>query len=602
LDDHSRGAEWGSDAVAGFLSDLGFEYVALNPGASFRSLHDSIVNFTGNSTPKMIVCLHEEHTVAIAHGYAKVSGRPMLAAVHTSVGLMHASMAIFNAYCDRVPVVVLGAQGPLDAAQRRPWIDWLHTSADQAALVRPFLKWDDEPHSITAAAESLQRAAGLATQRPAGPTFVTFDSAMQERRLTEEERSLPRLRAMEVIEPIPDVGSLGAELAAARRPVLLIGRVDRSPEGWAARLALAETVGAHVVTDLRVGASFPTDHPLHIGPPGLALSDRARRTVAESDLVLALDWIDLAGAMKEAGPRDDSAAAVVSISPDAYVHNGWTKDHQGLFPLTRHILGSPDRVVNQLVTDVEAVLGDMPRSKPIRSATHPAVSLARDHHASDASDLDDQTTEPMTIRQLGIAVRRALQDCKTTYIRLPIGWPGDILNFREPLDYLGYDGGGGIGSGPGMAVGAALALKSTHRLPVAILGDGDFLMGCSAVWSAASEGVGLLILVSNNRSYFNDVLHQERVAKERERPTANRWIGQRIDDPAVDIAELSRAFGARGHGPISSPEALVTLIGDSIQPVIGGQVVVIDVAVRAEYDGIARGTITQHVPGTGRRQ
>lgn len=576
--------QWGSDLVAQAFADLGFDYLALNPGASFRALHDSVVNFGQNQLPKIVLCLHEEHAVAIAHGYAKVSGRPMLVAVHTAVGLMHASMAIFNAYCDRVPVVILGAQGPLDASIRRPWIDWIHTAADQAALIRPFIKWDDEPHSVAAGLESLQRAAGLAMQSPRGPVYVTFDSTIQEALLTQSERGLPRRTPMNVIEPIPDVRALSSDLARARRPVFLMGRVGRSQSSWAQRTALAELTNAKVVTDLRVGAAFPTTHRLHVGPPGLALSAAARDVMRDSDFILAFDWVDLAGSLKQAGVDPSEHRKVGSISPDSYVHNGWTKDHQGLFPTTRHILGSPDRAVEALVTQM--------RAEPSRSEGTsrrdglPDASVL--HVAESPKPLHEiPAVDGLSMRHIGEALNRICQGLDSTIIRLPIGWPGDVLHFHGPLDYLGSDGGGGIGSGPGMAVGAALALKGTGRIPIAILGDGDFLMGSSALWSAVSEGLGLLVIVANNRSYFTDVLHQEQMAIFRGRPVGNKWVGQRIDDPPVNIAGLGVALGATGVGPINDAVHLEEALIRAFAEVSQGRVVVVDTLVAPALEGPA---------------
>src|SRR5665213_2457202 len=129
---------WGSDAIAALLRAADIPYVVLNPGASFRGLHDSLVNFLGNERPRMLLCLHEDHVISIAQAYAKVTGKPLLTVVHSNVGLMHASMGIFNAWCDRMPMVVIGANGPMDAMKRRPWIDWIHTTQDQGALVRSF--------------------------------------------------------------------------------------------------------------------------------------------------------------------------------------------------------------------------------------------------------------------------------------------------------------------------------------------------------------------------------------------------------------------------------------------------------------------------------
>src|SRR6266478_2689843 len=231
---------WGSDAIAAMLRALDIPYIALNPGASFRGLHDSLVNYLGNERPQLLLCLHEESAVAMAHGYAKASGRMMGVALHSNVGLMHATMAIFNAWCDRVPMLILGATGPWDAARRRPWIDWIHTSSDQGALVRDYTKWDNQPGSVPAAYEALLRAAQMAMTAPCGPTYVNLDAALQESKLADLP-PLPdasRFRAPEPPRPAPElVARAAALLSGAAAPVLLIGRGHRTTESWRARVA-----------------------------------------------------------------------------------------------------------------------------------------------------------------------------------------------------------------------------------------------------------------------------------------------------------------------------------------------------------------------------
>src|SRR5437868_2227480 len=255
---------FGSDAVAATLRSLAIPYVALNPGSSYRGLHDSLANFLGNTAPQMLLCLHEEHAVAIAHGYAKVTGRPLAVAVHANVGLMHATMAIFNAWCDRMPVLILGATGPVDAAKRRPWIDWIHTARDQGALVRPYVKWDDQPTSPPAMREALVRAAWLACTPPMAPVYVNFDAELQEAPL---DAPLPPIDTPRFTPEAPGgvssalLKKAADTLRASQRPLFLIGRASRSEEAWNARVRLAELFGASVLTDLRVGAAFPTDHP-----------------------------------------------------------------------------------------------------------------------------------------------------------------------------------------------------------------------------------------------------------------------------------------------------------------------------------------------------
>src|SRR3954465_11112314 len=246
--------EWASDAVAEMLRALEEPFIALYPDASYRGLHDSLVNHLGNERPEIVVCLQDEHAVAVAHGYAKVTRRPMALTLHANVGLMHATMALFNAFCDRVPLIALGATGPVDAALRRPWIDWIHTAADQGALVRSYVKWDDQPASAAAAVEAMARADQVTRTYPSAPVYVCLDAALQESELA-PGLALPDLaRHRPTAPPEParaDVEAAAAILAGAERPVLLAGRTGRGEAEWEARIRLAERLGARVLTDLK---------------------------------------------------------------------------------------------------------------------------------------------------------------------------------------------------------------------------------------------------------------------------------------------------------------------------------------------------------------
>src|SRR5438309_3860165 len=238
---------WGSDGIAALLRALDIPYLALNPGASYRGLHDSIVNYLGNERPQMLLCLHEEAAVAIAHGYARTSGRMMGAVLHSNVGLMHGTMAIFNAWCDRVPMLILGATGPWDAARRRPWIDWIHTASDQGALVRDYTKWDNQPASVSAAYEALLRAVHVAQTAPCGPTYVNLDAALQEAKIgpLPPLPDVSRYRAPEAVVPRAELIEAAAQLlSAAQHPVILAGRLARAGAGWKSRVALAEKLHA----------------------------------------------------------------------------------------------------------------------------------------------------------------------------------------------------------------------------------------------------------------------------------------------------------------------------------------------------------------------
>jgi thiamine pyrophosphate-dependent acetolactate synthase large subunit-like protein len=565
---------FGSDVVADTLRALDIPFIALTPGASYRGLHDSIVNYLGNTTPQMLLCVHEESAVAIAHGYAKVTGKALVAAVHSNVGLQHATMAMFNAWCDRMPMVVLGATGPVDAMKRRPWIDWIHTSRDQGALVRGYTKWDDQPASPGAAREALLRGTWIANTAPQGPVYINLDAEMQEAKLTEQ---LPPIDASRYMPPIATaapadlIQQAAAMLKAAKQVVILAGRASRSEEAWNARVALAEALNARVVTDLKIGASFPTDHPLYVGASHGLTADSIE-AVSGADAIVSLDWVDLAGALKIAGALPSTK--IIQVSLDFRIHNGWSMDHQALPPVDLFLSADPDLVVPELVKAIGA------SAKP-RVAPRPRTQVA------------DHEPAGFTNENIARTLRKVLGERPTTLTHLPLSWEDRWWKFRHPLDFLGSDGGGGIGGGPGISVGAALALKNSGRLPVAICGDGDYLMGVTALWTAVHYKIPLLFVIANNRSFYNDELHQERMARMRQRPVENKWIGQRMANPEIDLAAMGRAQGAVGFGPITKQADLAPALEKAIAAVDAGGVAVVDVRVEPGYTANMTASMTR---------
>jgi thiamine pyrophosphate-dependent acetolactate synthase large subunit-like protein len=569
----SNAPGFGSDVVADTLRALEIPYIALNPGASYRGLHDSIVNFLGNETPQMLLCLHEEAAVAIAHGYAKVTGKAMAAAVHSNVGLFHATMAIFNAWCDRMPAVILGATGPVDAAKRRPWIDWIHTARDQGAIVRDYTKWDDQPASPAAAREALIRATWMANTAPKGPVYINLDAEMQEAKLVEPLAPIDVARYMPPAAPGASaelVKEATALLKAAKHPVILMGRVSRSSEAWNARVALAETLNAKVISDLKIGCGFPTDHPLHAGAPASnAMVPEAIEALKAADLILALDWVDLNGALRASFGFEVPKTRIINVSADFHIHRGWSMDYEALPPVDLLLPTTPDAAVPLLLE----ALGGAKTPRPV--AVKPRAGK---YEASDG---------PLRVDDLARSLKAAVGEREVTLTHLPLSWNGATWPFRHPLDYVGSEGGGGVGGGPGTSIGAALALKGSGRLPIAICGDGDFCMGVTAIWTAVHYRIPLLFVVCNNRSFFNDELHQERVARIRNRPPENRWIGQRISDPDIDCATLGRAQGAVGFEPVSKPRDLIPTFEQAIAAVEAGAVAVVDVRVEPGYSAVA---------------
>ena len=564
---------FGSDVIAEALRSLDIPYIALTPGASYRGLHDSIVNYLGNAKPQMLLCLHEEAAVAIAQGYAKVTGKAMVTAVHSNVGLMHASMAIFNAWCDRMPVVVLGATGPVDAVKRRPWIDWIHTARDQGALIREYTKWDDQPSSPGAAREAILRGTWIANTVPQGPVYINFDAELQESKVSDQLPSIDVARYMPPIStaaPAELIRQAASMLKGAKQVLMLAGRASRSEEAWNARVALAEALNARVVSDLKIGASFPTDHPLYAGAPR-AITPESVEGLKNVDVILSLDWVDLAGALRSYGPTP--SVKVIQISLDHRIHNGWSMDHQGLPPVDLLLSADPDLVVPELVKEVG--------------------KSAKPHAVASARKASDKEPTGFTNENIARSLRKVLGDRPVTYTHLPLSWDEKWVTFRHPLDYIGSDGGGGVGGGPGISVGAALALKGSGRLPIAICGDGDFLMGVTAVWTAVHYKIPLLFVLANNRSFYNDELHQERMARMRNRPVENKWIGQRMSEPEVDLAAMGRAQGAVGFGPITKPAELAPALEQAIAAVDAGGVAVVDVRVEPGYTPIMTAAMTR---------
>ena len=576
--------EWGSDVVAEMLRRLKVQYIALEPGASFRGLHDSIVNYLGNDGPTMIVCNHEEVAVAVAHGYAKVTGRAMAAAVHSTVGLMHATMTIFCAWCDRAPVLILGGTGPMDATARRPWIDWIHTAHEQGELVRDFTKWEHQPASVAATPEALLRGWQLAHLEPCGPVYICLDAGLQEQSLATPV-TLPDVATFAAPSaPAPDVAAIAraaAVLVEAEHPVLLLGRTAATAAAWADLVALAELLGAAVVTDRSSPATFPTDHPLHQGTSRTQSADGFSETLRAADAILAIQRTDVAGALRD---REGTAVRLINVSLEPYATRSWSADYQALPQAEIAIASSSEPAIAALREAVARGLADAPVAR--RRAEDRARALAERSRARRkawaAANDAHRADRPIHFARVVAALRAALgaRAVDTIVAQAPHNpWPAAMWDFTKPQSYLGHDGGGAVGSGPGIAVGAALAAKGSGRPVVAIIGDGELLAAPTALWTAAHHRIPVLFVIANNQSYHNDEEHQERVAVRRGRPIENRWIGQRMDEPGIDFAGLARDLGAEGFGPVEDPETLEQTFVAALKAMDEGRPVLVDVRV-----------------------
>ena len=565
-------ASYGSDVIVEMLAALDIRYVALNPGASFRGLHDSIVNFKRGMPPEMLLCCHEETAVALSQGYAKATGRPMAAIVHDVVGLQHASMAIFNAWCDRTPLLVLGGTGPTSTTDRRPWIDWVHTALVQGNQVRDYVKWDDQPASVSAFPESILRAYRTATTEPQGPVYLCFDAALQEERI-ETPLTIPDVsRYAPPRPPAPDPQALdqAAELlVGARWPVIIPDDMSRHPSALPALLELAELLAAPMVQG---GNRFgvPNTHPLD-------LTYAQQQALQEADVVLALDAFDLqvslgavAGRTREASTAVPADATIIHISLRDLNQKSWVVDDSTLQPV------------------------DLPIAADTALALPMLLELCKERMASDRNGADRLAARRQQIQRLrGQVLQETEEWRKKGWDDQPIssarlyselwelikGQPYSLVNgsfagtgrriwdVSEPAQWLGGDRGGGLGYGPGASVGAALAFRGTGRLCIDIQGDGDLLFTSSALWTAVHHKIPFLMVVYNNRSYYQDHGHQLHMAVTRDRPIENVGEGIQIRDPDMDFATLARAYSVEGFGPVTDPAELHSTLERAISVV-----------------------------------
>jgi thiamine pyrophosphate-dependent acetolactate synthase large subunit-like protein len=581
--DRAGNPEWGSDLIMDMLRILGIEYAAILPGSTFRGIHDSAVNYTANRAPELILCTHEMITVSLARGYYRATGRPMTAMLHNVVGLLNASMTIYDAWCDRAPVLILGGTGPLDSTRRRGAVDWQHTANVQGGLVREFTKWDDQPGSVADIPESLLRAYRIAVTEPAGPVYVCFDVTLQEQRLL-SPMILPEIARYRPAPPAePDrnqVKEVARLLVDAAMPVCLADRFGAHLGAVESLVKLAELLAMPVVS-LGGRTSFPTPHAYDFH------GDQSR-LLPEADVILGLDVLDLDGALRVrsgATARDRGAPAtrqqqIIHLSLDELVHRGGTADYQPLPAVDVPMLIRSDVALPFILDECRSQLQGSARQRVEQRRQR--LVKRQDELRLRRSQLVQARSDKagITETRLMVALWEAVKDLPFVFTydheRMRQAAPG-VATLSGPEVYFGYGGGAAVGAGPGVAVGAALGLKGAGKLPVAVLGDGEMLASIQALWTAAHHRVPGLWVVDNNRSYSNDEMHQHGVAVERDRPVENRGVGVRIEDPEPDFAALARGCGVDAIGPIKNAAELSVALGQAAERVGRGETMLLDV-------------------------
>jgi len=563
----------GSDFMLDVLKHLGFEYICANPGSSFRALHESIINYGGNRSPELITCCHEEQSVAMADGYAKIEGKPLAVMAHSTVGLQHAAMAIYNAYAGRGPVfLILG--NTIDVAARRPGVEWYHSAQDAAAMVRDYSKWDDLPISLTHFAESAVRAYKISMTPPMGPVVLVADSDLQETPVAPDQH----LRIPKFTPASPPAGDAAAVAAAAKmlvaaeNPVVLADRAVRTEEGRKLLVELAETLQAPVV-----GGKFPSRHPLSQGG--------GRGLIGNADVILALEVPDLWGTINNV--RDQlhrtttsltkPDAKIISVSAeDLYLKSNY-QDFQRYPEVDLAIAADAEATLPYLIEACKRLLtGDRKRAfedrgKKLADAHRQGIERAR----TEATYGWDSS--PISTARMSAEIWEVIKDKDWSLVNGPASRLWDIDKV-----YRTSTGGGaaGVGYGAPASVGGALANRKYGRFSVSIQNDGDLMYGPGSFWTAAHHRIPLLAVMHNNRAYHQEVMHIQRMANRHQRGIGNAGIGTTITDPNIDYAALVRAMGVHGEGPITNPNDLGPAIRRAAEVVSKGEPALVDVVTQ----------------------
>ena len=566
----------GSDFMADVLKKIGLQYMAINPAAGFRSLQESIINYLGNKNPEIITCLHEESATAMAHGYAKASGKPMGVMVHGTVGLQHASMALYNAWCDRVPMLMFGGNG-IDAETRRPGVEWIHSAQDPAALVREFIKWDDQPASLQHFAESTVRAHQFTMTAPMAPAFIAIDMDLQEEEVEHAEKlKIPKISRL--IQPQGDSNAIrdaAKLLVAAQKPLIMADRAVRSQQGVKLLVELAESLGAPVV-DLGSRMNFPTTHDLDC-------TFMKQSLVRDADVILMLEVGDPWGNLnsfsdpyKEYRAIHKPDVKLITVSMLDVARKSNYQDIQRFMPADLAIGGDAEATLPDLIDAIKRAAPN-PAAVAQRRATYKKMHEEMRARDKEAAAVGFDAT-PISTARLTAEMWNVIKNEKWALVvsdRMP--WARRLWPVTEHYQMLGGNGGYGLGGYAPIAVGAALANKEKGIISVTFQPDGDMMYAPGVLWTAAHHKIPLLMLMHNNRCYHQEIMHVQRMAAIHNRPQATARIGTEITDPNIDFARVAQGMGMWAEGPITDPSKLGAALRRALDVVKKGQPALLDV-------------------------
>ena len=550
-----------SDHMVEVLRALGIEYITANPGSSFDGLQESIINYGKNKAPEWLTCLHEESAVAMAHGWAKIEGKPtMMPLLHGVIGIQHASMAIYNAYVDRVPIFMtagLEYDGAVPA----------HNATDMVGMIRGYLKWDHQPQDLTQFSQSMLRAYRLTATPPMSPVMVVVDADIAKRPLGQNRPPLPKLTLP--APPSADIGSIretAKMLVAAQNPRINTGRLARTPKGIELLVQLAELLQAPVASGTdRV--NFPSRHPLAGAGSG------------EPDLILNLE----ASGRGDPGARSPGGVKTIAITAAELLATS-NYNVLGNAPQADLLIEADGEAsLPALIEEVQKlIMADRKRVFQERGAKHAEANLQARTQAMARARLGWDSS-PISLARLASELWPLIKNEDWSLVS-PQGfisnWPNRMWNMDKLYRHTGGRGGEGMGYGAPAAVGAAMANRKYGRLSINIQQDGDLNYAPGVLWTAVHHKIPLLTIMHNNRGYHAEVMFVQRQANIRNRGVDMAHIGTRLIEPNIDYAKMAQAYGMYGEGPITDPNDLPAALKRGIERVKRGEPALIDVVTQ----------------------
>jgi len=570
----------GGDFMVEVFKTLDIDYLAMNCASSFRGLHEAVINYGKNVKPEILTCPHEEIAVSMAQGYAKIEGKPMAMICHGTVGLQHATMAMYNSWCDRVPVYVM-IGNIVEADKRAPGAEWVHSAIDPAALVRDFVKWDDQPASLQHFAESAVRAYKIAVTPPMAPVLLSLDAELQENPIPDRERlRIPKLA--KVVPPVGDPGAIAEAaklLVGAQNPVIVVDRYARTPVGMTRLVEFAQALQCAVV-DQAGRMNFPSRHPLN-------QTFRRGAVVGQADVILAIEMNDLWGALnsfsdrivRSSQPIFKPGTKIITLgSRDLYMKANY-QDFGRFNEVDLAIAGDGEASLPALTEQVKR-LTDAGRKSALEGR---GKKLAEAHRAAREQARSDATigwdASPITTARMCAELYAQIKDEDWSLVgnAIRMVWPHRLWNFDKSYRWNGLSGGAGIGYNAPASAGAALANKRHGRISVAIQGDGDLMFVPGTLWTAAHHRIPILYVVHNNRAYHQEYMYLQAMADRHGRGITNAHIGTTLTDPNVDYATVAKGFGVYAEGPIGDPKDLGPALKRAVAIVKRGEPALVDV-------------------------